>query len=240
MHWTLAQITSACKKWLLLELLSLTHSIRERGWERQLRRDIPITSFGKNKMKRLLQGNSKPALTFFAVAVLAVFASANATAQELSVTVPETLIPFSDSSLSLGVGFGDGEMQFGMSFSTAVPEKMTLPTKPADLDEDWVDQNAKGPNRTTFKHKTSGLVIHFDKAVAGSGGWGEKDHWHIENPNWKKADKKKGFYVDVDGIPVDKGKEKSHILPGTEVTLPVKSEKKEMSTEDSAMKLEIE
>ncbi len=38
--------------------------------------------------------------------------------------------------------------------------------------------------------------------------------------DWKKSDGKKGFYLDKDGNPVNKGSDASHILPGTEVCLP--------------------
>lgn len=110
-----------------------------------------------------------------------------------------------------------------LSFTLSGHGKITLPSDPDDLNDDWEEQTEQAPNRRTFKHKTKEVVIHFDKGQAGKDGWEGKDHWHIRNPNWKESDKKRDFYVDKDGNPVSKGSDKSHISPGTEVTLPVKA-----------------
>ena len=115
----------------------------------------------------------------------------------------------------------DGSDSVAQLLLLFVPDdKLTLPEDPDDLDDDWEEQTEQAPNRRTFKHKTSGITIHFDKGVEGSDGWAGKDHWHIKNPKHKKSDGKKGFYLDKDGNPVNKGSDASHILPGTEVCLP--------------------
>ena len=122
------------------------------------------------------------------------------------------------------VGGSDSVVQL---FLFVLEDKMTLPEDPDDLDDDWEEQTDQGPSRRTFKHKTKGITIHFDKGVEGENGWKGKDHWHIRNPNWKEPDKRKGFYVDKDGNPVNDGSNASHIKPGTEVVLPKKAESNE-------------
>ena len=110
-----------------------------------------------------------------------------------------------------------------LSFTLSGDNKTTLPSDPDDLNDDWEEQTEQAPHRRTFKHKTKEIVIHFDEGQEGEDGWEGKDHWHVRNPNWKESDKKKDFYVDKDGNPVNKGSDKSHIDPGTEVILPVKT-----------------
>lgn len=126
-----------------------------------------------------------------------------------------------------------------LSLALSGDEKTTLPSDPDDLNDDWVEQTEQAPNRRTFKHKTKEIVIHFDEAQDGKDGWEGKDHWHVRNPNWKESDKKKDFYVDKDGNPVNKGSDKSHIDPGTEVTLPVKATTTDGDTETEPLEEDL-
>ena len=110
-----------------------------------------------------------------------------------------------------------------LSFTLSGDNKTTLPSDPDDLNDDWEEQTEQAPNRRTFKHKTKEIVIHFDEGQEGKDGWEGKDHWYVRNPNWKESDNKKYFYVHKDGNPLNRGSDKSHIDPGTEFILPVKT-----------------
>lgn len=110
-----------------------------------------------------------------------------------------------------------------LSLTLSGDNKTTLPSDPDDLNDDWEEQTEQAPNRRTFKHKTKEIVIQFDEGQEGKDGWEGKDHWYVRKPNWKESDNKKYFDVHKDGNPLNKGSDKSHIDPGTEVILPVKT-----------------
>ena len=110
-----------------------------------------------------------------------------------------------------------------LSFTLSGDNKTTLPSDPDDLNDDWEEQTEQAPNRRTFKHKTKEIVIQFDEGQEGKDGWEGKDHWYVRKPNWKESYNKKYFDVHKDGNPLNKGSDKSHIDPGTEVILPVKT-----------------
>ena len=110
-----------------------------------------------------------------------------------------------------------------LSLTLSGDNKTTLPSVPDDLNDDWEEQTEQAPNRRTFKHKTKEIVIQFDEGQEGKDGWEGKDHWYVRKPNWKESYNKKYFDVHKDGNPLNKGSDKSHIDPGTEVILPVKT-----------------
>lgn len=90
----------------------------------------------------------------------------------------------------------------------------SLPSNPQQLlDSGWEDvshpqQAASGS--FTFKEKSSGLRVRFDKGVPGANGFRGKDHYHILNPN---ATGNSDLYLDKEANPVRKNSKKSHILP---------------------------
>jgi hypothetical protein len=62
----------------------------------------------------------------------------------------------------------------------------------------------------TFQHPTEKLRVEFHPGESGKGGWGRKDHYHIHNPN---RTSKRDHYLDIQGNPVAKGLDASHIDP---------------------------
>lgn len=61
-----------------------------------------------------------------------------------------------------------------------------------------------------FYHILTKLRVRFDPAKEGASGFEGKDHWHIRNPNTKG---KQDRYLDINGNPVRKGADESHIIP---------------------------
>ncbi len=93
----------------------------------------------------------------------------------------------------------------------------TLPDNPDDLvEEGWVEEPDRAPGRRRFRDPETGEELIFDEGRPGQPGWEGRDHYHRPNPN--APGKKKDFYLDKNGNPVNKGSGASHISPGTTIT----------------------
>jgi len=91
----------------------------------------------------------------------------------------------------------------------------SLPKNPNKLlNQGWEETTptamAKNTSSRTFKDKTTGLSIRFDKGNKDSNGYRGKDHYHIMNPN---STGKGDYYLDKLGNPVPKNSKASHIIP---------------------------
>lgn len=93
----------------------------------------------------------------------------------------------------------------------------TLPDNPDDLvEEGWVEEPDRAPGRRRFRDPKTGEEMIFDEGRPGQTGWEGRDHYHRPNPN--APGKKKDFYLDSQGNPVNKGSSASHIPPGATIT----------------------
>jgi hypothetical protein len=63
-----------------------------------------------------------------------------------------------------------------------------------------------------FENPRTGEIIRFDKGRPGTPGFEGKDHYHRLNPN---RTGRHDEYLDVNGNPVARGSDPSHILPRT-------------------------
>lgn len=63
-----------------------------------------------------------------------------------------------------------------------------------------------------FLDPKTGLKIRFDQGVEGATGFEAVDHYHIYNSNY--TNKKLDYYYDLNGNPVGKGSNASHIVIG--------------------------
>ncbi|WP_232699993.1 hypothetical protein [Brevibacillus daliensis] len=91
-----------------------------------------------------------------------------------------------------------------------------LPKDPQQLLKNgWKDVTHPELKRNTSSREyydpKSGLRVRFDKKREGAPGFEGKDHYHIFNPN---STSNRDLYLDVNGNPVSKGSNASHILPG--------------------------
>lgn len=62
-----------------------------------------------------------------------------------------------------------------------------------------------------YKDDETGLEVEFHPGKEGEKGWQGKDHYHVENPNFKN---KYDYYLDKNGNPCPKGSDRSHLSPG--------------------------
>jgi RHS repeat-associated protein len=90
-----------------------------------------------------------------------------------------------------------------------------LPSNPNDLvNQGWTEtthpQVAANSNTRTFVNELTGQTVNFDTAVPGKPGFGGIDHYHIINPN---GTGNYNYYLDINGNPVPKGSNPSHIIP---------------------------
>jgi hypothetical protein len=90
-----------------------------------------------------------------------------------------------------------------------------LPSNPNDLvNQGWTEtthpQAAANSNTRTFVNELTGQTVRFDTAVPGVPGFRGKDHYHIVNPN---STGDNNYYLDINGNPVPKGSNPSHIIP---------------------------
>ncbi|TKD02443.1 PAAR-like domain-containing protein [Polyangium fumosum] len=104
--------------------------------------------------------------------------------------------------------------------SVPTPPKIRYGTKnlPADPDDlvkkgGWKEvTHPQMKNRREFEDPATGSKVAFDKGVPGKPGWEGKDHYHMYNPN---STGKKDLYLDINGNPVSKNNNASHIPVGT-------------------------
>ncbi len=81
------------------------------------------------------------------------------------------------------------------------------------LSQGWEDishPNQAQSGHFTYREKSTGLRIRYDKGVIGAPGFKGKNHYHIMNPN---ATGNHDLYLDTTGEPTRKNSPKSHILP---------------------------
>jgi len=62
----------------------------------------------------------------------------------------------------------------------------------------------------TFRNPKTGETIRFDKGRPEKPGFEAKDHYHRLNPN---RTSKRDRYLDLNGNPVAKGSDSSHLIP---------------------------
>jgi hypothetical protein len=90
-----------------------------------------------------------------------------------------------------------------------VVDPQNLPENPDDLlDYGWTEIAERAPNRRTFQD-SEGNQINFDRGQPGENGWRGRDHYHVRNPNHTNS--KGGYYLDINGNPVNDGNRASHI-----------------------------
>jgi RHS repeat-associated protein len=91
--------------------------------------------------------------------------------------------------------------------------KIELPKNPDDLlNEGW--KEVTDPRNTSgsrdFINPQTGEKVRFDPGKQGANGWEGKDHYHRVNPD---STGKSDYYLDVNGNPVPRGSNSSHIPP---------------------------
>ncbi len=91
--------------------------------------------------------------------------------------------------------------------------KIELPKNPDDLlNEGW--KEVTDPRNTSgsrdFINPQTGEKVRFDPGKQGDNGWEGKDHYHRVNPD---STGKNDYYLDVNGNPVPRGSNSSHIPP---------------------------
>ncbi len=88
------------------------------------------------------------------------------------------------------------------------------------LQEGWIDvinpEMAQNTLSRNYQDPKTGLRIRFDPKKPNTTGFEAVDHYHIYNPNYTK--KKIDYYFDIDGNPVGKGSDPSHIVIQEEQT----------------------
>ena len=94
--------------------------------------------------------------------------------------------------------------------------RLSLPAKPDDLlAQGWHETSHPGAaalGHRMFENPRTGEIIRFDKGRPGTPGFEGKDHYHRLNPN---RTGRHDEYLDVNGNPVARGSDPSHILPRT-------------------------
>ena len=81
------------------------------------------------------------------------------------------------------------------------------------LNRGWIDishEHAAKAGHYTYKEESTGLQVKFDRAKAGAPGFEGKNHYHIMNPETTGDE---NAYLDINGNPVRRGSNASHILP---------------------------
>lgn len=88
------------------------------------------------------------------------------------------------------------------------------------LQEGWIDitnpEMAQNTLSRNYQDPKTGLCIRFDPKKPNTTGFEAVDHYHIYNPNYTK--KKVDYYFDIDGNPVGRGSDPSHIVIQEEQT----------------------
>jgi hypothetical protein len=122
---------------------------------------------------------------------------------KLYVDATQIIIP---DPMSLGTLKGPGKAKFNFG---------NLPKNPNDLlKKGWKDVTPEGmrnfTDRREYIDEESGYRVRFDPAKEGAKGFEGMDHYHIYNPN---STGKMDYYIDINGNPVRKYSNPSHILP---------------------------
>jgi hypothetical protein len=104
----------------------------------------------------------------------------------------------------------------GAASKQAHPMSLSLPAKPDELmSRGWKEIGRPGAAKLghrTFENMKTGETIRFDKGHPGKPRFEGKDHYHRLNPN---KTGKRDEYLDLNGDPVARDSDPSHILPRT-------------------------
>ena len=111
----------------------------------------------------------------------------------------------------------NAEKALDVSKESLAPTEVTQPSLPANPDDllvqGWKDtthpEAAKMGHRT-FENPKTGEMIRFDNGRPGKPGFEGQDHYHRLNSN---STGNRDKYLDVNGNPVARGSDPSHILP---------------------------
>jgi hypothetical protein len=115
-------------------------------------------------------------------------------------------------------GAADAEKSLHAGKEGLMPTEVKRPTLPANPDDllaqGWRESThpeAAKMGHRTFENPKTGEMIRFDQGRPGEPGFEGQDHYHRLNPN---SIGNRDKYLDLNGNPVARGSNPSHILPG--------------------------